>query len=131
MRHVGLDSVIRQEAVLGSRDRGVREWIAARIVVHLIAADIGVHGQQSVRVEGMLVAGRDIPRQYPLFLVLGQLVVAVGDLEPVPRREEIQVNDVLACGLPVEPVEDALVVADIVDGQEFGRIQKMARSYSI
>ena len=38
---------------------------------------------------------------------------------------------VTAVGLPVQAVEDALVVSSIVNGNEFRRVQKMARLYAV
>lgn len=101
--------------------RRVVERIAARIIVELIAPHERIDGQQRVRIEGVLVAGREAPTQHALSLVLSELIVAVRHLKPVPRPEQVEMQNVLGAGLPIDAVEDAAVVADVVNGQEFRR----------
>ena len=79
----------------------------------------------------MLEPGSDIPGEHALVLILRQLVVAVGDLEPVARGEEVQVEGVLPVGLVVEAVEDAFVVALVMESCKFGRVQKAAAAGAI
>ena len=65
-----LTSIISQKAVLGLRGRRIGERIAAAVIIDLVAAHVGIDGQQRVGVEGVLIAGRDVPGQHALFLVL-------------------------------------------------------------
>ena len=99
---VGLHAPIQQLPVLALRGGRIGEGIAAGVVVHLIFSDIRIHRQQRVGVERVLVPGRNTPGEHALMLILGQLVVVVGYLKPVPRSEQIQVEDILAIGLIVE-----------------------------
>ena len=50
--------------------------------------------QELRRAEGALIAGRDVEADDLLPLVLLRIVVVVGNLEPVARREEIQVEGI-------------------------------------
>ena len=61
------------------------------------------------------IAGSEAPGQHALVLILAQLVVGIGNLDPVARREQVQVEYVFAVGLIIEAVEDGLVVADVVE----------------
>ncbi len=79
----------------------------------------------------MLVAGRDIPGHHALLLVLRQLIVIVGHLEPVARQKQIQVERIAPIRLVVDAIEERLRVTDIVYRQELGRIEKMPRAQSI
>src|SRR5215469_1831151 len=79
-----------------------------------------------MRIDGPLVSRRDAPGEDPLALVLRKLVVGVGNLDPVARREQIQVEHVLSRGLEVETVKYSLVVSLVVEGGEFRRIQEAA-----
>src|ERR1043166_6177440 len=82
-------------------------------------------------VEGVLVARGDVPAQHALLLVLGQLIEAVRHLEPIPRGEQIEMEDVFGTGLPVEAVKDRFIISDVMDRQVFGRIEKMTRAHSV
>src|SRR3974390_1453493 len=81
-------------------------------------------------VEGVLEAGSQAPGQYALVLIFSQRIVGVGNLDPVARREQIQVEYVLPIGLIIEAIEDGLAVADVVEGGEFRRIQKAAAAHA-
>ena len=52
-------------------------------------------------VESVLISRGDTPGLHTLFLILGKLIVIVGNLKPVSRREQIQMDDVLRTRLPV------------------------------
>ncbi|HMC63215.1 MAG TPA: hypothetical protein VKJ01_28730, partial [Candidatus Solibacter sp.] len=64
-------------------------------------------------------------------MILPQLIIAVGDLEPVARGEEVQVESVPAVGLKVKAIEDALVVALVVERGKLGRVQESAAAGAI
>ena len=49
-------------------------------------------------------------------LILTQLVKGIGDLKPVPRREQVEVEDIFAVGLIVKTIKDGLVVSRVVNG---------------
>ena len=77
---------------------------------------------------GVLVPFAD-PRA--MFLILRQLAETVGHLKPVAHREQIEMHHVEGSGLPIHAIENAFIVADIVDRQELGRVQKPSRSNAI
>ena len=95
--------------ILTLRGWGIGEGVAAGIVIELVLADVRIDGQQGMRVEGVLETGSQTPRQHALVLVLAQSVVSIGNLNPVARREQIQVERVLSVGLIVEAVEGSLL----------------------
>ena len=68
---VGLDAVVSQETILRRGNRRVVERIAVGVVIQLVAPHIGIHGEQRVSVEGVLITGGDAPAQDALFLILG------------------------------------------------------------
>src|ERR1022692_4819204 len=72
----------------------------------------------------MLISRRDTPAQHALALILANLVIVIRNLKPVSRREQIQVQDVLAAGLEVHSVKEALAVAGVMDVVELGRIEE-------
>src|SRR5580700_9790867 len=84
-----------------------------------------------MRVDCVLIARRDIPRQYALALVLRQLVQVVGNFDPVARGEQIQMKRVLAGGLIIEPIEVGLIVSDVVVGDELRRIEKASAANTV
>ena len=131
VRDVGFDAPVGQGAVLRDGGGRVAERIAARIVVHAIAANERIDGQHGFGAEGVLIARSEVERDGLLPLVLVQLVVGVGNLEPVPRPEEIQVERILARGLVVEAVEDRAVVADGMDRRELRRVEEPAGSHRV
>jgi hypothetical protein len=100
------------------------ERVGAGIVVQLIFTHVWIHGQQGACIDGVLITGSDAPAQHALALVLRQLVIIVGDLEPVAGREEIQVEHVLAVGLVIHTVEDGLAVAGVVNVCKLGRVEE-------
>ena len=57
-------------------------------------------------------------------LILSQLIVRVWVLNPVPGREQVEMESVLAVGLIVHAIENRLVVANVVDRSELGCIQE-------
>ena len=63
----------------------------------------------------MLIAGCEVEGGSLLPLVLTQLIVGVGDLEPIARSEDIEMESIPAIGLVVKPVENSSVVSDGVD----------------
>ena len=75
-------------------------------------------------IDGVLVRRGDAPGQHPLTLVLSQLIIRVGDLDPVPGGKKIEVEGVFAVGLEVEAIEDGLIVACVVDGLEFRGVEE-------
>jgi hypothetical protein len=77
-----------------------------------------------VGTERVLVTGRDTPREDTLALILRQLIVRIWDLNPVSRGEQVEVNDILASGLVIEMIEDGLIVPYVMEGGEFGSVQK-------
>src|SRR5579863_1179535 len=81
----------------------------------------------------MLVARRNVPGEdsLPLILARGGLVEIVRDLDPVPGRKEIQVKHILGGGLKIDPVEQRLIVADVMNGPELGCVQKAATAHTI
>ena len=84
---VRLDAPVQELPVLALRGRRIGERIAAGVVVDLIFPDVRIDRQQRVGTERVLVARRDTPGEHALMLILGQLIVIVGNLKPVPRRE--------------------------------------------
>src|SRR5438477_106745 len=64
----------------------------------------------------MLVTGSDAPSQNSQLLILAELIETVRNLHPIARREEIEMEDIGRRRLPVEVVENALIVADVADG---------------
>ena len=123
---VGHQAVVREKAVLGSRDGVVGERIAAGIVVDLVPPHERIDRQQHMVVERMLIPGSDHPRHDALFLVLRQLLVGVRNLKPVSRHEQVQVVGILPVGLPVDPVENGRVVAPAVEGGELRGVGEAA-----
>src|ERR1019366_8826167 len=103
---------------------GVGKGIAAGIVIELVLADVRIDGQQGMRVEGVLETGSQAPGQHALVLILAERVVGIGNLDPVARGEQIQVEYVLPVGLIIEAVENGLAVALVVEGCEFRGIQE-------
>src|ERR1035437_1290156 len=81
-------------------------------------------------VEGVLEAGSQAPGHHALMLILAQSVVGIGNLDPVARREQIQVEYILPVGLIVKAVEDGLAVALVVEGGEFRGIQEAAAAHA-
>src|SRR5438874_923200 len=73
----------------------------------------------------MLVTGSDAPSQNSQLLILAELIETVRNLHPIARREEIEMEDIDRRRLPVEVVENALIVADVVNGQKFRCVQKV------
>src|SRR5690242_6613742 len=117
--------------VLALRRRRVCQRITARIVIELVLADIRIHRQQRMRIKRVLVAGSDVPRQHALALILSQLIVIVRNLDPVARREEVQMNRVHLVGLKIEAIEYRLIVAFVVERREFWRIEKSSAARPI
>src|SRR4051794_5154086 len=103
---IALHTPVQQRARLKLRGWRIRKGIAAAVVVEVVLADIRSDGQQHVRRDGALEAGRGVPGHYALMLILIQRVVGVGDLYPVSSDEEIQVEDVALIGLIIEAIED-------------------------
>src|SRR6202035_5583851 len=96
---IASNAPVQQLPRLGLRGRGVVERIAAGVVIDLVFADVRIDGQQRGGTEGMLESRSDVPGKHALVLILRQLIVAVGYLEPVARGEEVQVESVPAVGL--------------------------------
>ena len=84
----------------------------------------GLIVSKRVGVECVLIPGRDIPGENSLVLVLSQLIEVVRNLKPVARREQIQVEHVLAGGLKVEAVEDCCIVSLVVKRSKFRGVQE-------
>src|SRR5579872_6037913 len=74
--------------------------------------------------ESALVAGGDAPGKNALPLVLPKLVVIVGNLDPVARRENVEVQKVVLRRLKIQAVEERFIVAPVVNGLEFGSVQE-------
>ena len=133
--------VIARDRLFTPQFRSCRCWFCVagvslkgsrlRVVVELILANIRIDGQQHVRIEGVLIAGSDAPGEHALALILRQLVVVVGNLNPVSRGEQVEVKDVFAVGLIVEAIENGLVVAHVVERRELRRIQKAAAANAV
>src|ERR1017187_3590321 len=83
-----------------------------------------------MRVEGVLETRSQAPGQYALVLILAQSVVGIGNLDPVARREQIQVEYVLPVGLIIEAVEDGFAVAYVVEGGELRGVQEAAAAHA-
>ncbi len=130
-RNIDLDAPIQELSVLALRSRLVVERIAAGVVIQLIFPDVRINRQQRAGIEGVLIAGSDAPREHALPLILAQLVKAIRDLEPVPRRKQVQVEDILAAWLEVEAVEKGLIVADIMNVFALGRVQEAFRAHTV
>src|SRR5579864_4215021 len=79
----------------------------------------------------MLIAGRDVPGEHALALVLRKLVVTIGNLKPVAGSEQIDVESVARARLPIEAIEDRAVVSDVVDRQWLGGVEKMSGANAI
>src|ERR1019366_7967038 len=71
------------------------------------------------------------PGGHVLVLILRQLVIVVGDLNPVARGEQVEVQRVLPVGLQVEMIENGFVVADVVEGGELGSVQEAAATGAV
>ena len=52
-------------------------------------------------------------------------------MDPVPRREQIQMKHVLAGRLIIEAIENRLVVADVVERSELRRIEKTSAANAV
>ena len=104
----------------------VLKRVAAAVERELVFADVRIQGEERVRAEYALVAGRDAPGHDALALVLAELIVGIGDLNPVARGEQVEMNRVAAVRLEVDAVEDGLVVAGVMEGRELGRVEKAA-----
>src|ERR1039457_1415106 len=128
---VSLHTPIQQLAVLALSGWRIGEWIAAGVVAHLIFSDVWVDRQQGMGAERVLVPGSDVPCQHSLMLVLSQLIVVIGYLTPTPRGEQVEVEDILAAGRIVEPIEDGLIVALVVEGSELRGVQKTPGSETV
>src|SRR5471032_2445438 len=128
---IASNAPVQQLPRLGLRGRSVAEGIAAGVVIDLVLADVRIDGQQRMGTEGVLEAGGDVPGEHALVLILPQLIIAVGDLEPVARGEEVQVERVAAVGLIVEAIEDAFVVALIVESGKLVRVQETAAAPAV
>ena len=76
---------------------------------------------------GIITKPTGIYVEYPLPLILPYLVKTVRDLNPISRGKQVEMKDVLARRLEVQPVENSLVVADVVERPELRRIEKTAR----
>src|ERR1019366_642766 len=85
-----------------------------------------IDSQQGVGVEGVLVAWGDAPGSHVLALILCQLVIVVGDLDPVARGEQVEVERVLPVGLQVKMIEEGLVVAYVVKRGELRSVEEAA-----
>src|SRR5205809_7644277 len=94
----------------------------------MISPNKRIYRQQRVRAKRTLITGGYVPRQYALPLILGKLVVAVRRLKPVARGKEVQMEHAFRGRLPVEVIENALVVTPVVNRQALRCIQKMSRS---
>src|ERR1035437_63732 len=129
--YVGLHAPVQKLALLVLGGRLIGQRVATAVVVELILADVRIDGQQGVRIDGVLVAGRDVPGKHALALVLRELVQIVGNLNPVSRREQVQVNDVPAGGLIIEAVENGLILSDIVVWNELRRIEKTSAANAV
>ena len=91
-----------------------------------ILTDVGIDGQQCMRVERMLVSRRYIEGHCFLPLVLAELIQRIRYLEPIPREEYIHVDRIRLVGLKVETVEERTIIADVMDRLEFRCVQEMA-----
>ena len=129
--NVGLHAPVQKLAVLRLGGRLIVKWIGAAVVVELVFAEVRVDGQQGVRIEGVLIARRNAPGEHTLPLILGELVVAVGNLNGVAGGEEVQMENVDAVGLVVEAVEQRLVVAAVVDVDELGGVQETVAAVAV
>src|SRR2546427_10650142 len=81
----------------------------------------------------MLVTRRDIEAQDSLALVLASsyLIVGVGNLEPVSRAKQVQVEHVSRVRLKVKTIENRTAVADVVERPRFRRVEEAAGSRAI
>ena len=99
--NIGLRAPVQQLPGLVLGGRRIGERIAAAVVEKFVLANVWIDRQQDVRVEGVLVARSDTPGEHAMPLILRQLVVVVGDLDPIARGEEIEMEDVVAARLEV------------------------------
>src|SRR3954464_12442114 len=79
----------------------------------------------------MLIAQREAQRLGLLALVLCQLIVGVRNLEPVARRENIQVERIASSRLEIDAIENHRGIADVVKRRELRRIEKAAGAAEI
>ena len=128
---VALDAPVEKVSRLVLRRRRVGEGITAAVVEELVLPHVGVDGEEDVRAEGVLEAGRDAPGEDALALILRELVVAVGNLDPVAGGEQVKVEDVALAGLVIEAVKDGLVVAFVVERGELGRVEEAAAAGAV
>jgi len=126
VRDVGLETVIAQAAVLTNSGGRIVEWVAAGIVVNIILSKEWVYRQQRGRVNGALIARRNVKSIYFLALVLIRLIVCIGCLKPIPRDKKIEVQGIFARGLEVRAVKNRTVVAYRVNRTKLWCIQKAA-----
>ena len=122
--HIRLDTPVQKLTALALGGGGVIKRVPATVVGELILTDVGIDGEERVGIDGVLVRRGDAPGQHPLTLVLSQLIIRVGDLDPVPGGKKIEVEGVFAVGLEVEAIEDGLIVACVVDGLEFRGVEE-------
>ena len=130
-RYISLDTPVDQLAGLALRSGRIKKGIAAGVVVELIAAQVGIDGQQRMRVEDVLETGGDAPGENTLMLVLRELIVTVGNLDPVAGGKQVQMQGILPIGLVVEAIEDGLIVTHIVDGLKLRRIQETRAAHAV
>ena len=91
---VRLQAVIGERAALGDGGRRVGEGVAAGVIGYPVAPHPGVDGGQRAGAERVLVARRHVEGQHALPLVLRQLVVGIGNLEPVAGQQQVDVQGV-------------------------------------
>ena len=72
----------------------------------------------------MLVSGRYVEAVHLLPLILVRLVVCVGNLKPVARREQIQMECIVRAALIVDAIEERFIVANVVHRVKLGAVQE-------
>src|SRR3979490_1608641 len=72
----------------------------------------------------MLVSRGEAPGEHALLLILAQLVVAVWRLQPIARRKQVEVEDILTGGLIIKAVEDRFIISLVVERRKLRGVQK-------
>ena len=121
VRQVGLYAHIAEPAILRDRRRQIVIYVAARIILHDVLAKERVYIDDHRRPQQMNPAERDVigPNLLPLILTAVLLIVCIGNLEPRTPREKVKVQRIILIGLKIEPVEDPLIIADVMQRRKF------------
>src|SRR5262249_49965391 len=94
VREIGANAGASQPPALAERNRLIRGQVPAGIVTHLVLPEPRADGENGRTAKQMDIAGRDVPGEHTLALILARepLIVGIRDLEPVASEAQIQVQ---------------------------------------